>query len=416
MSTTVGDRTDTEDRLLTRPFLLVTLSTLAFFVYVGVMVPLVPRFAENELGGGELAIGLNLVAFSVATVLIRPLLGPIADRRGRRALMVGGCLLAAVSGALTGLSGNLGVFLALRALAGIGEAAQYVGAATIIADLSPPHRRAEGASYFSAAVFGGIGIGPVFGEAMLGDDRFVRAFMLGAIFTVVAAAIALLIPDRVAGPGAALAPPVAGEPRVRRTKLLHPAALLPGCILALGIAGMSTFTAFVPDHARDIGLETSSGVFVLYSVVCLVVRLAGARLPERIGLQTALTIALGFNALGLVTAAAVASPAGLYAATLLIAIGISFQYPSLNALAVNAAPDSERAAVLSSFTMFFEIGVAFAGITFGSIGELTSKRGAFLAAAGAGITGLVLVWTVLRQRTRRPQLVSAFATAEARET
>lgn len=415
MSTTVGDRTDTEDRLLTRPFLLVTLSTLAFFVYVGVMVPLVPRFAENELGGGELAIGLNLVAFSVAAVLIRPLLGPIADRRGRRALMVGGCLLAAVSGALTGLSGNLGVFLALRALAGIGEAAQYVGAATIIADLSPPHRRAEGASYFSAAVFGGIGIGPVFGEAMLGDDRFVRAFMLGAIFTVVAAAIALLIPDRVAGPGAALAPPVAGEPRVRRTKLLHPAALLPGCILALGIAGMSTFTAFVPDHARDIGLETSSGVFVLYSVVCLVVRLAGARLPERIGLQTALTIALGFNALGLVTAAAVASPAGLYAATLLIAIGISFQYPSLNALAVNAAPDSERAAVLSSFTMFFEIGVAFAGITFGSIGELTSKRGAFLAAAGAGITGLVLVWTVLRQRTRRP-LVSAFATAEARET
>jgi len=42
---------------------------------------------------------------------------------------------------------------------GLGEAALFVAAATLIADLSPPHRRAEAASYFSVAVYGGIGLG-----------------------------------------------------------------------------------------------------------------------------------------------------------------------------------------------------------------------------------------------------------------
>lgn len=392
--------TPSRQRLLTGPFLLVTLSTFAFFVYVGVMVPLVPRFIEDELGGGELAIGMNLVAFAGAAILIRPLLGPIANRRGRRILMIGGSLLAAVSGALTGLTDDVAGFLALRALAGIGEAALYVGAATIIADLSPPDRRAESASYFSAAVFGGIGIGPVFGEAVLGDDRFMRAFLLGAFFTLLAAAVAVFVPDHV--PAAADQADGTGS-GPRRSPLFHPAAILPGCVLALGIAGMTTFTAFVPDHALDVGLGGSSGIFVLYSVVCLVVRLAGARLPERLGFRTALTIALAFNTGALLVAGLIATPAGIYLATFLLAIGISFQYPSLNALTVNAVPDRERAPALSSFTMFFEIGVVFAGIVFGGIGELTSKRGGFIAAAGAGVAGLVLVWTVLGRRSPAPQ-------------
>ena len=43
----------------------------------------------------------------------------------------------------------------------------FVGAATLVADLAPPERRAEAASYFSVAVFGGLGIGPIIGEAVL---------------------------------------------------------------------------------------------------------------------------------------------------------------------------------------------------------------------------------------------------------
>ena len=55
--------------MFTKPFVLVTAATLALFVYIGVMVPLLPRLIEEELGGNEIDIGLNLAIFSIAAVL-----------------------------------------------------------------------------------------------------------------------------------------------------------------------------------------------------------------------------------------------------------------------------------------------------------------------------------------------------------
>ena len=83
----------TRPRLVTAPFVIVTAATLAFFVFVGIAVSVMPRFIENELGGDGLAIGLNLAVFSIAAIAARPAIAFIGDRFGRRSLMIGGSLL-----------------------------------------------------------------------------------------------------------------------------------------------------------------------------------------------------------------------------------------------------------------------------------------------------------------------------------
>ena len=136
-------------RLISAPFVVVTAATLAFFVFVGIAVSTLPRFIEDELGGDGLAIGINLAVFSIAAIAARPMIARIGDRFGRRFLMVGGALLAGAAIATTAFVHSLATLLPLRAISGVGEAALFVGAATLIADLSPSQRRAEGASYFS---------------------------------------------------------------------------------------------------------------------------------------------------------------------------------------------------------------------------------------------------------------------------
>jgi MFS family permease len=375
--------------LVSRSFIVVSAVTFLFFVYVGVLIPLIPRLIEEQLGGTEIDIGLNLAMFSIAAIAVRPVLGKWGDRYGRRALIVGGALLATAAVVASAFVSNRWALLPLRALMGAGEGALFVGAATLVNDLAPAHRRAEAASYFSAAVFLGIGMGPIIGEQLIGDSNFDRGLVAAGLFTLAAAGVAMLLADD---------RPIrsADTPRwVAPVNKFHRAALRPGAVLACGIGGFATFNAFVPDHARAVGLDGSKWVFALYSVICLVVRVVGARVPERIGLATAVSIALAGLAAGLATIGIVATPVGLFTGTAIIGVGMSFMYPSLSAIAVNSAPSSDRTQVVSTFTMFFEVGSAIGGLLFGLVAELTSKRGGFIGGSMAAVAGLVVLWMVL---------------------
>ncbi|HEY5699260.1 MAG TPA: hypothetical protein VIT01_17270, partial [Acidimicrobiales bacterium] len=52
-----------EDRLVTPLFLLITFSGLAYFVAIGSLLPVLPRYVENNLDGSGLEVGLVIGAF-----------------------------------------------------------------------------------------------------------------------------------------------------------------------------------------------------------------------------------------------------------------------------------------------------------------------------------------------------------------
>jgi MFS family permease len=377
-------------RMFTRPFVLITTATLALFVYIGVMVPLLPRLIEEELGGNEIDIGLNLAVFSIAAVLIRPKLARFAERYGLRSTMIVGALLAATATAACTLIDSRWGMLPLRCLQGIGEAALFVGAATAISDLAPPGRGAEAASYFSVAIFGGLGIGPVISESVIGKDRFDAGLWVAAGFAALASALAMLTPK-------GLRHHDDGDPRGPR---FHRAAIPTGLVLALGVGGFVTFSAFMPDYSVTVGLSGSKWVFATYAGVCLLIRIVAASVPDRIGHARAVSIALTFSGAGLAMLFLWPRPLGVFVSTVILGIGISFNYPSLMAMTVIAVPERERVRAISTFTMFFEIGTATGALLFGTLADLTTKRTAFLGGAGFCAIGLVVLWKVAVPRSR----------------
>jgi MFS family permease len=385
MTTNEATQTHPSSRLITRPFVSVTITAFVFFFYIGIVLVTVPRFIEEELGSGEFGVGLAVASFAAAAVVARPFLGRLIEQFGRRALMMAGAMVAAVAGALLGASTELWHVLVLRSFMGLGEAALFVGAATLIADLAPPHRRAEAASYFSVAVYGGIGLGPTIGEWVLGEGRFALTFLVASGFSALAAVTVLGVPKRV---DRSSTPATTGE----RPPLFHRAAFWPGVVLASGIAAFSVFAAFLPDYARTVGLAGSAGLFLVYSAVSLLLRLFGARLPERLGEHRMVTVALGSLAIGLTLIGIVAAPWALWVGSAVVGVGMAFLYPSLMANVVNRVGDDERASALSSFTMFFEIGSVVGGVVLGAVGQLLTKQAGFLGGAVIATLGLVALW------------------------
>jgi MFS family permease len=377
--------------LLTRPFLVVTGVGLLFFVYIGMLIPIVPLFIEGPLGAGEFGIGVTVAVFALAAIGARPLIGRLADRYGRRTLLVGGGLLAAVSGMASSQITEFWQLLVLRGLTGVGEAAVFVGAATLIADMSPRDRRAEGASYFSVAVFGGIGVGPILGEALLDDTNFQRAFVVAGLFALLAAGLAMFAPSRVEPVDEIDDAIPSASPASGRRRFIHPAALVPGIVLAAGVAAFASFAAFIPDYARSVGLASSGGLFALYALVSVIVRVFGATLPERLGPRRAVTIALANVLIGLLILATVPSVPALWVASAFVGFGMAFNYPSLMALTVNRAGDRDRAWAVSSFTMFFEVGSVVGGLLLGGFAEVVGKQYGFYGGVAFCVLGLYLL-------------------------
>ena len=241
------ERRASRPQLLTPAFLLVVLSTLAYFVCIGMLMPTFPRFIEGPLKGTDVAVGLSGGAFSLAAVLLRPIAGRLGDRRGRRPLIVGGGAVVAASVAANAAVHGIGPLLALRLLAGVGEALFFVGAASAVNDLAPEERRGEAVSLFSLALYGGVSIGPILGETVLHGDRFAAVWWLAAGFGVLAVILGLRVRDARPDAAATAAP----------ARLLHRAALLPGLVLASTVWGFSAFSSFVSLYALKLGMSGS---------------------------------------------------------------------------------------------------------------------------------------------------------------
>jgi MFS family permease len=171
-------------------------------------------------------------------------------------------------------------------------------------------------------------------------------------------------------------------------------------VLALGVGGFVTFSAFMPDYSVTVGLGGSKWVFATYAGVCLLIRIVAATVPDRIGHARAISIAMSFSAAGLATLFLWPRPIGVFVGTVIVAVGISFNYPSLMAMTVKAVPERERVRAISTFTMFFEIGTATGALLFGTLADLTTKRTAFLGGAVFCILGLIVLWKVAVPRSR----------------
>ncbi len=372
--------------LASSTFALIVASAFALFSAVGAVIPVLPRYVDGPLHGGGVEVGLVVGTFFVATLLARPLAGRLSDERGRRLVMVGGAGVMAVSVASFPLASGVATLALLRFVQGAGEAAFYVAAATAVTDLVPASRRGQAISYFSGALYGGIALGPLAGEAILGDGHYGRVWVLAAALAAAGALLALGVRE-------ATRPPSTGV----RPRLIHPAGLVPGSAFGLGTFGYAAFAAFMPLYAPTLGLSGSAPIFGCYAGLTLAGRLFGARIPDRLGPSTTARAGLTTMAAGMAVLGFWHAPAGLWVGTTVFAAGNAFMFPALLSLALSAAPDGERAAVVGTVVAFFDLGQGAGALVLGPLVAVAGYTGPFLAGAFAATGGLGLLSAHLRR-------------------
>lgn len=374
-------------QLVTAPFVLVVLSTFAYFLCVGMLLPTMPRFIEGPLGGTDIAVGLSGGVFSLAAVVLRPFAGRAGDRRGRRPLILYGSAIVAASVGATTLVESIPVLMIFRLTAGVGEAFFFVGAAAAVNDLAPEERRGEAVSLFSLSLYGGLSFGPILGESILDGSHFAAVWWIAAALAATATILGVRVrdarPDRGDGPPA---------------RLLHPAAVLPGLVLFSAVWGFAAFSSFVTLYAiDDLGMSGARFVFFTYSFTVLLIRLFGARIPDILGSRRAATIATSTVGAGMLVIAIWQEPAGLYLGSFIFGIGQAFAFPALMTLAVRGAPAHERGAVVGTYSAFVDLAFGAGALSLGPVAHSLGYPATFAVSGVIALAGLVLLRAKVRE-------------------
>src|SRR5262245_43147042 len=162
------------------------------------MLILLPLFVR-QLGGDELMIGVLLGTGLAASVALRPAVGALLDRLGRRRVLLWGAAVNTVSLPLFSLVDAVGIPLfALVGVHMVVGGALFASYFTYAADLVPAARRAEGIAIFGVAGMIPNGLGPALGEILIARAGFAAFFCAAAGFGLVSWALSLRVPAHVA--------------------------------------------------------------------------------------------------------------------------------------------------------------------------------------------------------------------------
>lgn len=139
--------------------------TLTSVMGVTSIAPAFPSISR-ALGVSTGQIGLLITFFTIPGILFTPILGILADRLGRKVILIPSLILFGLAGTACAFANSFGQLLLLRAVQGIGSAALGVLNLTLIGDLYTGNRRAQAMGYNGSVLSVGTALYPAIGGAL----------------------------------------------------------------------------------------------------------------------------------------------------------------------------------------------------------------------------------------------------------
>ena len=328
---------------------IVSLTQVAILIGFNFSFPFLPLFIQ-ELGvrdRSELALwtGVAVGSGGIAMAFMSPVWGLLADRLGRKAMLVrsvaGGSVVLAVQAAAT----SVWQLVAVRTLQGAFTGTQTAGA-MLIASVAPPQRTGFALGLLNTAVQVGNLIGPVLGGFVVVAIGLRSSFLVGATLLAVCTVVTVLLVQDAPRPDRASLPRGAGE--IARD-LFRPFAWpgLRGVLVVSGLmqivySGTAALLAiYVQDLARPPWLSTELAVGWSIALSALAAAIAMPLLgsyADRRDPRTLLIASLGILAIALVPQTIFPSAIVFLALRLAVGVGLAGATSAIGVLTRMGAP------------------------------------------------------------------------------
>jgi DHA1 family tetracycline resistance protein-like MFS transporter len=373
---------------LTRPLLIIFLTIFVNLVGFGIIIPLLPFYAQT-FGASPLTVGLLFAVFSLAQLIAAPVLGGLSDRYGRRPVLVVSLAGTVVSLVMMAMAQSLTVLFVARMIDGL-SGGNVSTARAYVADVTEPKDRARAYGFIGAAFGLGFILGPAI-SGVLSRISYTAPIWAAAGITTVALMLAWFwLPESLRRSQAGATTPFRDLAAMMKRPGLRRVLVIDFVYWFAFAVFQTTFALFV---SRRFGLDApqTGYFFAAFGMLGAVVQTSLIHpVVTRLGDKPTFMMGLGFTAAGLVLATLSHSVA-LFAVTLVpLALGIGFGHPTMTSLVSRAARGDEQGRVQGAASAVESLGRTI-GPMWGSaslqrFGEATP----YVTAAGFLIVTLLL--------------------------
>src|SRR5436305_36700 len=172
---------------MTRPLLIIFLTIFVNLIGFGIIIPLLPFYAET-FGASPIVIGLLFAVFSLCQLAAAPALGDLSDRYGRRPILIFSLLGTVVSFVMLALAHSIVMLFLARIVDGL-SGGNISTARAYVADVTEPKDRARAYGLIGMAFGLGFILGPAL-SGVLAKISYTAPIWAAAALTVVATIVA----------------------------------------------------------------------------------------------------------------------------------------------------------------------------------------------------------------------------------
>jgi len=382
--------------------------------FVGAMVgmerSILPAIADEEFGLAARTAVLSFIAvFGLTKAVVNYMAGHLADRIGRKQLLVAGWLVATPVPFLLMWAPTWSWVLAANALLGVSQGLTWSTTVIMKIDLVGPRQRGlamglnESSGYLAVAA-AAFATGWVAARTGLRPEPF----YLGVVFVVAGLVLSLLVRDTAShamleSSGATPAPRAPGDV-FWRTSLGDrnlSSATQAGLVNNLN-DGMAWGLFPLLFSAQGMNLRQIGVLTAVYPATWGVLQVASGALSDRIGRKWLIAAGMWIQALGIVVVSVSGHFAGFAAGAVLLGVGTAMVYPTLLAAIGDVAQPEWRASAVGVYRLWRDLGYAIGALLAGITADLLGLAGAMWVVAGitliSGIVAAVRMSETLRQR------------------
>lgn len=359
-----------------------------------------PAFPKiSELFGVEKQnVGLLLTFFTIPGVIFTPILGIMADRYGRKKVLIPSLILFSIAGFLCGFSTSFEMLLALTFLQGIGAASLGALNVTLIGDYYSGENRTAVMGYNNSILAVGTASFPLIGGALAAISWNLPFFM-----PIIGLIVALFVVYKLKEPE------ISGQASFKEYFEVFTKSIRNRRLISLFLVSLSTFIilfglflSYLPFIVSEKfgGEPFLIGIFLMSMSAMTALTSAFLRkFVSKIGQVNLLMIAFILYAIGILLMFYLPELWMLPLATIIYGVAHGLNVPNVQTIIAGLAPLENRAAFMSINRMVSQLGQALGPILMSLVFGIFAIKGVFWIASILAMIIIFVIYFFIKEKS-----------------